>query len=104
MSDPMSEIANFLRARFGRPSPDVEKVIEAFAALAGGSGAAAQPTSVPEDIAARLDAIETRLTKLEAAPAPADPSADLHKRLAALEAARPARAAAPAVTPAAASA
>lgn len=102
MPAPQDVIAEFMRAKFGRPSRDVEEVIEAFAALADGSGAASpQPVAVPDDVAARIEAIEARLAKLEAAPAPADPSADLHKRLAALEAARPARAAAPAAKPAA---
>ena len=107
MSDPLSEIAEFLRARFGRPSPDVERVIEAFAALVGARTEEAHETAaapVPDDLVARLDAIEARITKLEAAAPAADASSDLHRRLAALEAARPARATAPAAKPASASA
>lgn len=95
MSAPQDVIAEFLRAKFGRPSPEVERVIEAFGAL---------PGSAPDDVASRLTAIEERLAKLEAAAPAPDASADLHRRLAALEAARPARAAAPAAKPAAASA
>lgn len=102
MSDPLSEIAEFLRAKFGRPSPEVERVIEAFAALAGSAPAVAEVA--PDDVASRLTAIEERLAKLESAGPTSDASADLHRRLAALEAARPARAAAPAAKPAAASA
>ena len=81
MSDPMSEIAAFLRNRFGRPSPDVERVIEAFQALLSSAAAAAPAVAagseaVPSDVVARLDAIEARLAKLEAASAAPSPSAD----------------------------
>lgn len=103
MPAPQDVIAEFLRARFGRPSPDVERVIEAFAALAG-SAPAAPAENAPDDLASQLTAIEERLSKLEASVPASDASADLHRRLAALEAARSARAAAPAAKPAAASA
>lgn len=105
MSAPQDVIAEFLRAKFGRPSPDVERVIEAFGALSGSSPAAGGEGAL-DDLASRLTAIEERLAKLEAAAPATDASADLHRRLAALESARPApaRAVAPAAKAPAASA